>query len=71
MYIQCVYKSRSVFSFQCPAVIFVHGFAKNEKLSLSDKELIAFKELANILLSLSSEDLDIAVNNGALIEVRS
>lgn len=51
--------------------IFVHGFAKNEKSNLSENELVAFKELAKILLSLSAEDLDIAISSGALIEVRS
>lgn len=51
--------------------IFVHGFAKNEKANLSDKELVAFKELAKILLSISPEALKTAISNGALIEVRS
>ncbi|SHH37568.1 type II toxin-antitoxin system RelE/ParE family toxin [Desulfofustis glycolicus] len=51
--------------------IFVHGFTKKEKSNLSDKELVAFKELAKILLNLSSEDLDMAISSGALREVRS
>ncbi len=51
--------------------IFVHDFAKNEKSNLSDKELVAFKELAKVLLSLSPEDLDIAVCSKALLEVQS
>ena len=51
-------------------VIFVHGFAKNEKSNLTLKELNAFKELAKILLGLSPEQLCIAIKNGDLIEVK-
>ena len=51
--------------------IFVHGFAKNEKTNLSKKELIAFKELSKILLSLSPEEIAIAIKNKDLIEVKS
>jgi len=51
--------------------IFVHGFAKNEKSNLSKKELIAFKELSKILLSLSPKEIEIAIKNKDLIEVRS
>ena len=51
--------------------IFIHGFAKNEKSNLSKKELIAFKELAKILLKLSVEDIEIALKNGDFIEVKS
>lgn len=50
-------------------VIFVHGFAKNEKSNLTLKELNAFKELAKILLDLSPEQLSIAIENGDFIEV--
>lgn len=50
-------------------VIFIHGFAKNEKSNLTTKELNAFKEFAKILLSLSSEQLCIAIENGDFIEV--
>jgi hypothetical protein len=44
---------------------------RNEKANLSDKELVAFKERAKILLSLSPEALDTAMSSGVLIEVRS
>ena len=50
--------------------IFIHGFAKNEKSNLSKKELIAFKELSKILLRLSLEEIEIAIKNKGLIEVR-
>ena len=49
--------------------IFVHGFAKNEKSDLSPKELHAFKELAKLLLSLSTRKLKVAVNDGIFMEV--
>ncbi len=52
-------------------IIFIHGFAKNEKTNLSLKELVGFKELAKILLNLSLEDINIAIKNGDLIEVKS
>jgi hypothetical protein len=50
--------------------IFIHGFAKNEKSNLSPRELNAFKELAKILLALSPEDIQVAINNGDFIEVQ-
>ncbi|MCG2748351.1 MAG: type II toxin-antitoxin system RelE/ParE family toxin [Desulfobulbaceae bacterium] len=50
-------------------LIFVHGFAKNEKANLTIKELNAFKELAKILLGLTPEQLRIAIANGDFIEV--
>ena len=51
--------------------ILIHGFAKNEKSSLSKKELLAFKELSKILLRLSPEEMEIAIENKDLIEVKS
>ena len=50
--------------------IFIHGFAKNEKSSLSKKELSAFKELSKILLGLSAKEIDIAIKNCDFIEVK-
>lgn len=52
-------------------IFFAHGFAKNEKANVSPKELKALKRLADILLSLSSEDIEIAIEAGELIEVVS
>lgn len=51
--------------------IFIHGFAKNEKSNLSQKELVAFKELAKILVSLSAEKVKTAIETGDFIEVKS
>ncbi len=50
--------------------IFIHGFAKNQKSNISTKELTVFKELSKILLGLSAEDIDVALEKGALVEVR-
>jgi len=49
--------------------IFIHGFAKNEKSSLSKRELQAFKEFSKILLGLTSKQMRIAIRNGDFIEV--
>ena len=48
-----------------------NGFSKNEQLSLSPKELIAFKELAKILISFSEEKMNKAIKNGDFMEVES
>jgi len=49
--------------------IFIHGFAKNEKDNLSTKELLALKEFAKILVSLTEEQISTAVKNGNFKEV--
>jgi hypothetical protein len=51
--------------------IFIHGFAKNEKENLSKKELHVFKEFSKILLGLSPEGINLAIENRDLIEVKS
>ena len=51
-------------------MIFIHGFAKNEKSSLSKKELLAFKEFAKLLLSLTPKQLAIAIKKGDFLEVK-
>lgn len=48
---------------------FVHGFAKSEKANVSAKELKALRQLANVLLGFSDEELRIAQNAGELVEV--
>ena len=42
---------------------------KNEKSTLSPKELKAFKELSKVLLGLSIKQINTAVKNGDFIEV--
>jgi len=49
--------------------VFIHGFAKNECSDITDKELKVFRELAKILLSLSDDELDIAIKNDNLKEL--
>ena len=50
-------------------IIFIHGFAKNEKSNLSKKELIALKEFSKILLAFDEKQISIAIENGDLKEV--
>ena len=50
--------------------IFIYGFAKKEKDNLSAKELLIFKELSKILLALSLTEIEIAIKNGDLVEVK-
>lgn len=49
--------------------IFIHGYAKNEKANVSKKELVAFRRVAEILLSLSSDQIAHSVNTGTFIKV--
>lgn len=48
---------------------FVHGFAKNAKANVSAKELQALRQLADVLLGFSAEQVETAVASGELIEV--
>ncbi len=50
--------------------IFVHGFSKNEKPSLSAQELIALKEFAKVLVKMSPESLSVAIENRDFVEVK-
>lgn len=50
---------------------FVFGFEKNEKPNISSAELEALQTLANELLALTSQQLDDAVEDGALQEMDS
>jgi hypothetical protein len=50
--------------------IFVHGFSKNENSTLSPKELEAFKEFTKLLFAYSETEIQKAVDNKVLIEVR-
>ncbi|OVE77768.1 hypothetical protein BVX99_01725 [bacterium F16] len=49
--------------------VYLYGFGKNEKDSLSPKELKAFKTFAKVLLNLTNEQIQTAINNGDLTEV--
>lgn len=50
--------------------VFIHGFAKNECADISDKELKAFKSLAEILLSLTEKEIDTAIQNDNFRELK-
>ncbi len=79
----CLYKKRIRFSGQgksrsgrtiicykkAQRLIFIHGFAKNEKSNLSSKELHAFKEFSKVLLRLTKQEIDLAIKNRDLLEV--
>ena len=49
--------------------IFVHGYAKNQKASVSKKELEAFRRVAEILLNLSPDQVENSIMTGTFIEV--
>ncbi len=48
---------------------FIFGFEKNARANVADDELEALQTLASQLLARSSSDLDIAVQDGALLEI--
>jgi len=49
--------------------IFLYGFAKNEKESLTSKELRYFQKLGNDLLKLSQSQIEIAIKNNVLFDL--
>jgi hypothetical protein len=48
---------------------FVHGFAKNEKENISDKELEGFKVLAHALFAYDDAAISKALEYGILLEI--
>jgi hypothetical protein len=50
-------------------IIFLHGFAKSDQENISKKELEMFKELANTLFMLSDNQINSALESGALKEI--
>jgi hypothetical protein len=50
-------------------LVFVHGFAKNEKSNITHGEIIAARDLAELLLNYSEEQIDQACKNGTLMEL--
>jgi len=49
--------------------IFVHGYAKNQKATVSKKELEAFRRVADILLNLTTDQIENSLRTGTFIEV--
>ena len=56
---------------QSDRVVYLHGFSKNSKENISDKEFQSLKELAAILLNMNDEELQIAISSGVLMEVNN
>jgi hypothetical protein len=52
-------------------VFFIHGFAKNEKENVSQRELQGLKRFSSALLALNQEQITLALRNNELIEVTS
>ena len=50
---------------------FIFGFAKNEKSSISKDELLYLQEAAKRLLNLADRDIDTAISNGELKELKT
>lgn len=48
---------------------FVHGFAKNEQANIDDDELVALRNLAEVMLHYDEAALSLALANKTLIEV--
>lgn len=48
---------------------FVHGFAKNERENIDDDELVALRNLAEVMLHYDEAALSLALANKTLIEV--
>jgi hypothetical protein len=49
---------------------FMFGFTKNEKSNISNEELVYFQETAKRLLSLVDREIDIAIDEGKLEEIK-
>jgi len=63
---------RTIVAFRAGAhLFFVHGFAKNEKANVTASELMALKNLANVLLGLDEAAVRKAAMAGEFVEVRS
>ena len=56
---------------QSDRVVYLHGFSKNSKENISDKEFQTLKELATILLNMNDEELQTAISSGVLMEVNN
>lgn len=49
---------------------FIYGFAKNDRANISKQEERALKQLAKLYFSFSEKQLDQAIKNGELSEVK-
>lgn len=53
-----------------PRWIYLYGFEKSERTNISSEELKSLQKLAKILLDLSTEEIDVAIEAGDLVELR-
>jgi hypothetical protein len=49
--------------------VFLYGFAKNERENISSSELLSLREIADIFLNASKQQLVQALSDATLIEV--
>jgi hypothetical protein len=49
--------------------VFVHGFAKKDVANIKENELMAFRELADVILGYSDTEIAKRVADGALMEI--
>ena len=49
---------------------FLYGFSKSERSNINDRELLALKKQAKILLSLSAEIIKSMLDDGVLVEIQ-
>ena len=50
---------------------FVYGYAKSCEANIRQADLLQFRKMASLVLSLSDEDLALAVKHGVFEEVQS
>lgn len=48
---------------------FVYGYAKNSMSNITENELVALKDLANIYFSYDDKQIEVAIKNNKFIEV--
>ena len=58
-----------IFFRQADRAIFAFGFAKSDKANLSDTELVVYRNLAKIALSLSQREIELEIQTQKLLEV--
>jgi len=50
-------------------LVFLLGFAKNERVDITEKEKSALRMYANILVRLDNQELTVLLENGELVKV--
>ena len=61
---------RSIILFKkAERAIFAYGFAKNARDNIGQSELRTFRKLADVMLTLDSNAIQAAINNGTVVEI--